>query len=439
MIAGVRVALCSLLATLAAACTADPCTEVIDRFTGAPQPTFECPSGQVCYQGACVASCNAGAERSEVCDTDDDCASSARPTCIDKRCSACVDDQVCIPVTNVCSSVIILASDGGQRDANVPAYNPPQDGGWVDGSVFSRDSGVQQMQSEVPPSHVGSIRLNQITRHLPMRRTESAVDITALDIRGRGRVKSSTATRPFSDVTYRCDILSRVTYASTPTTANIGDIRIVNSDENIPGVVGAPYVAKFEDRLGRYVLDNPIPTDFLAFSSTVPPARLGYVDVLSTGQTMVGINGWPARAESYHVVYQLSPTSAVRPETGQLENTPALLRSGTVVENPAASGIPFRWNSPQLFPGVTVRVRVDGPSYDLECVADEGAERVFVISRMLDAFRSLNQLPANDVRDLSFERVFRKRIEVPSAIEMGIKVELDLEIRHAHVTQITFR
>ncbi len=434
-----RLALVAILAvTAAAGCKAERCTEVRDPLSGKLRPTFECPGGQLCYQGACVAVCNAGAERSEICETNDECANSARPNCIDKRCSACEDEQVCVPVVNVCADVTVLSNDGGAREPRVPMFTPAQDGGWVDGSVFSRDTGAQQMTSAVDISHATSIRISQINRHRPAPTLDSDITINSLDIRGRGR-EVSTSTETYSALTSRCDILTKVGFVSTPTSASIGELRIEDADPNTPAILGGPFIASFSETTARYELDQPVPQDLLAFSSTVPPARLAYLDIVSPGLTTAGIRPFPALAESYHVIYELSPTAAIRPETGRLEDTPRLLRQGIVVANPASTGVPFRWNSPQTFPGVDVRVRITGPNYDLECVADEMAERLFVISRMLDAFRNLNNLPANDIRDLSFERVFRRRIDVPSEVERGIRVELDLEIRHAHVTQITFR
>ena len=69
-----------------AGCKAQPCSTP-DEFN--PISTVECPSGELCYQGACVPACNAGAERTERCESDSECTNSARPMCLDNFCTAC--------------------------------------------------------------------------------------------------------------------------------------------------------------------------------------------------------------------------------------------------------------------------------------------------------------------------------------------------------------
>ena len=418
-----------LATATAAGCAAEPCTQGNDDAFG-PSASVECPSGTLCYQGECVLSCNAGAELFDKCESDDDCTDSARPNCVDRYCSACDPGLFCVPTLNLCMTVRELPSDGGARDATTPRATTPQDGGWIDGSVFRQDSGVAQQTQTVPASHVGLIDISQSLRYVGLRTVQTtSISVVVRDVRGRGRTESATVTDPVIQNTHRCDLLTHETYASAPPSADLGPIRFENQSKS-RGLIGAPYGASFDARARGYLVTPRVPHDLLVHSSTAP-AHLGYVDVIGLGKAALTVGTFGGQ-DPNHVPHALSVDGTTRTH----------LVNGFRVDRPPSTPLTFRWRKPgeAIFRGVHLAVRIAGPLSELRCEAlEEKFGIITVPTTMLSQFIDHNQLQVGDRRELVFERVFGRRVPVPSDVEgTGVKVDLSVRIRHRHVADITF-
>jgi hypothetical protein len=141
-------------------CKAAHCTP---REPNQPSPAVECPSGQLCYQGECQPTCNAGAEEapSNRCDSTKPTCSSPRPYCVDGFCSACPEGQRCIADLNICAA-FVASDDASEVEAGLTVKTiaqSPLDGGYIDGSPFAHN--VSEMMGPVmgldQPTHIGLI------------------------------------------------------------------------------------------------------------------------------------------------------------------------------------------------------------------------------------------------------------------------------------------
>lgn len=423
---------CALLvAAFVGGCSAQPCSDnTRDPFR--PTNDIACASGELCYRGECVPACNAGAERSEKCEDNAGCKSTARPNCIDKFCSACGKDSTCVPALNICAPIEDAPSDAGPRDVPpMPMGTAPIDAGPLDATTFSRDSGVEVVEA-IDPSIFGLIDVAQTERYASgQRTTQSLVTISTVDLRGGAvRIGSSTVTRSSGDATFRCDVQTNIRDIGTTTSANLGQITISN-DESAGLTLESGIVGNFSG--GAYVVTPALPSRLLSFSSTAGP-RLGEIRMLGRGNPALTVGVFPpADDEPIHVPHELFPGS------DGTDDTPAALRAGITVARPAGRKLVFLWKGAPRISGVRVVVRIDGPTHQLRCTGDDMAERIEVVTRMLDTFVQANQTPPNTRYPIHFERVFSKRIDVASDIEMGVLVDMTIQVRHTHTTDILFQ
>lgn len=420
-------------AMTAPGCGAKPCSpNTGDPFTSVA--AVECASGDLCYQGECVPGCNAGAERTDRCDTDSDCGDPSRSKCVDRFCSACDEGSQCVSSLNICAVIIDAQLDGGSGDASlVPTANAPRDGGFIDGSVFTSDTGVEDQPEAIPPSHYATIDIAQIRSFREGRVSDSStIAVSVVDVSAGGRVQSATVTPPSGQNEFRCDVLSNVVDTGA-VPADFGRIAISNSART-PGVNPESQIYEAVFNGAGYSVSPPPPAGLLIFSSTVSPGRFSEVDISGAGNMVLTVGSFPPTGDpSFHVPFELFPgrNSEVQ--------TPELLTTGIQVERPAERKIVLLWEHPRRFAGVNIVVRVPGPTHQIRCTADDTAERVEIVARIMDAFVQANGTPRGTTYPLIFERVASRRVVVPSDVDLGILVDMRIQIRHALVTDITFR
>ena len=411
-----------------AGCGAKPCSS--------PDPSravsaVECPSGHLCYQGECKKTCNAGAERATECESDDECTAAARPQCVAGFCSTCDEGSLCVPSLNICESIVAAENDGGSVDASDdPRANPPRDGGFIDGSVFNRDTGTRQMEDDKPPTHYATIDIAQIDTYRDGRITRTAsISVEAVAINDGMYVGNATVARAGQGL-FRCEVRRNAQFTGSSSVADIGVFTFQN-----PRTSGGlrPSNARYEARFvnGAYQVTPTPPVNLFTFSSTQPPSFTS-LELIGRGNRALNIGAFPPPdQDSFHVPHQLFPGR------NRDDDTPALLQSGITVQNPARKLV-FLWKHPSPFPGVNIILRVEGPSHHIRCSADDRSERLEVVARILQTYRDLNQIPPNTTLPLHFEREHGQRLGVPTT-SPDIRVQLELKIRHTLTSWITFQ
>lgn len=408
------------LATSSGGCSGSPCTARAGSG-GRPSSSVECPSGTLCYQGACVRACSAGAEGSESCASDGECEDSARPNCVAGKCSSCESGEICLPGLGLCGSISAPDPDAGPRDGGRIEGSSPLDGGAIDGSILTRDSGVD-VPIGIPPTHLGLVDIAEVTDAIRNVRTAS-LSVELLDVGGLDRVESTTVADPVSIKSGRCEVRTHDRYPNgAPRPADLGPVSI-EPVMSSPGL-DQDYRATFAG--GTYAVAPPLGQPLLIPSTPGNPTNLY---VFGTGAEGITAGPWPGEPRpTLHVPLELMPA----PETI------ALLSSPIDADAIPGGALILRWNrvSALTFRGVRLVVRIEGPTWDLICDSDEEPGLIRVPGTVLELFRSQPGLAPDTTLDLVFERQFSQQLDVAPARPGEQRIELTVRIRSAFVGRI---
>ena len=423
-----------------------------------PSPAIECAAGQLCYQGSCIDSCNAGQERSEDCNVDDDCPS-ARPICNRSFCSACDEGQTCVPTLNLCRVVNLRPTPEPPPMPTISNPKFPIDAGPLDGSAIDPglsleyDAGVANQPNDVEVTHVIFVDIAQYERHLDGVVTQgSLATVRAFAVAGNGvnlRWRSEFAppliecqddddnddgcgTRQTlaSDECIIQPLRTATIAASLPTPIDLGDVRIEDTP-NQPNSIATPIELSFQTNMGSYEVErpNPLPDNLLVYSQL--PSDQNYI--LVSGDGLSGLLSlWPIGENAergHHVPFRLVPSAAT------LQNN---LERRPVITNPPNDNLLFQWT--RIDSGTDtfefVYVRITGNEHELSCLAVEGqngTDSIEIAAGLLAAFRSLEG-PGD--YPLDFERSNRVQLLVNSG--ENALVEPSVRVRHTFQSEITF-
>ena len=463
--AATSIGLFSLVAAaLFGGCTAKPCSST-SLNANEPSPALECPSGELCYQGACILGCSAGQERAEKCGSNSDC-TSARPNCVDGFCSACNQGELCIPTLNICEQVVQVPLPDQATKPQMPNTLPgPLDAGPLDGGSFldgglSRafDAGVAAPPPEAEVTHVGLIDLAQVEDYrggAPAVRRLSVL-INAWDVRGYGRgIKWRADFEPpviqcqdddedrdgcgqldsfeFEQCVIRPLRSVTSSAAAGPTPADLGDVR-VDSHPDFPMSINAVVTAAFDPGLPGYRLSPPVnalPADLLVFS--VVPFENHYLSASSTGDPLVTAGSWPAVVGGafvgHHVPYRLEPS----------QGTLTLLGSAPAVADPASQDVFFQWDridtGDDAFERVVVRML--GASHELFCDASEGQNGEDTLELPAVTLNEWRAREGPGTYRLDFERDSAQRLPING--QTGVLPDVTVRVRHTLVTELRFQ
>lgn len=422
-------------------CSASPC-KATALSGGAPVSSIQCPSGQLCYEGQCRKSCNAGEERATQCTSNNDCKDNARPNCLSAGmssfCSSCATSESCIPRLNICQPVaeIPLPPDPTPMVVIVP---PALDGGPIDAVSLARDSGPMMMPPPQSITHRGSIVLKQSTdfRTDPnaMERPEVEIDFTDV----RMATLSSRRTNVLRLRQCALDRLDVYTSTAAPSPANLGEVRLENDRRLSPPALTATITASFNPASRRYRVVTP---------ATLPPRLLNLsmdrdsrvLQIIGGGQPGL-IARWPdpAPPAGYHIPFRLDPLPA----------TLRLLRDPIVLSSPPdpPQDLVFGWTALRMgthIMGEKVIVELTGQRFGIRCEEEEGTSEsrtdITIPSALISTFVLLERIPRDGTVALpiSFERAYDQQVSVPPDGSAMVVVFTSIHISHAFYGQVRF-
>jgi hypothetical protein len=436
-------------------CSASQCHQPA-HATG-PTPTIECPSGQVCYEGQCRRSCNAGAELSMSCQTEGDCNNASLPFCTSAPnglfCSSCGGNEVCVPELNICQPVSeFTAGDGGMPPplGMIPAG--PLDSGAIDGYSLTRDAEPIAPPSFVDLTHVGTIELAQVTdfRADPGATAQALVTVSFLNIEG---VHPKTQPIRIGDYVNGCELDYLRTFTSTgpqPKPANLGDITFDTDKTSAKPALATSIVAKYDMTMGAYTfmpvnIPNPILELSVPVADPLKPNDDHFASVVSSGFTMTA-GPWPVPQIPFHIPYALdSPQTIPRLKTQiQIQPTPQDLVFTWTLVKPKGGG----------FGSEVVSAEIRGNQYRVACETDESLDTAVgsmtMTSALIQKFIDLEGIRTSStssgfIAPLTFERVDKLVPNVPGTSYMigtsstGMtEIEIQLRFSHKFIGQVRF-
>lgn len=449
---------------LSPGCTDQPCT--IDELRpNTPTTTFECASGDVCYQGQCIKACSAGQERSQECDADSQC-SGALGQCVDGFCSACAQGEYCVPTLDICRPVEELNRPDEPTPPDSLVGRRPVDGGMPSGGIQRiADAGVMGPVMEAEVTHAAYIDISETRNVLGGSATlQPGVMITSFNVDGldvgglRWRADLLDANQlpriqcededenrdgcdarsefASGDCTLR-PLRSVMDPEPTPTPASLGEILITDHPDFpnslIPGdnVETSELRATFSGAGYQLSSQTPLPgAGLLAFSEMGFNQR--FLQVTGTGADGVTASAWPNPPGGnvddvlLHVPYRLEPTA----------ETLSQLQAPIVVGNPVAADLLFQWD--RIDSGTNsferVVVRVPAGDHELYCSAVEGQNGSDSIIIRADILNEMRMRAGDGDYDLYFERTSIQRPQVNPAVEAdaGAVTSVDVTIRIRH-------
>lgn len=413
-------------ASVAPGCAAAECQS--PRNQQRPASVLECPSGTLCYQGACVPSCASGSERVEKCESDDDCPSGVRPNCVERRCSACELGERCIPALDICSPIRANSEDGGIPDPSpttVPAV-PPLDGGQIDGSPLAFDGGEAPPVEEIELTHILTIDAYQRINLTSANTASVAIEIESLDVRGTGRIPTATVGPLVFSSGDECAVRLNDQYTiMAPVPFDLGVIQLqadTGALERTRGLA-ADYVATFVG--GGYDVTPAIAANTLVLFSTTGDVR--GTQISGAGAPPVTLGRWPEGMDAPEIV---SPDVFVL-------STP----SQTILRNIDATGTdPFfelAWTKGIPLPGSRVLVTVSNDACTLRCIFDEADAQLRVTSTTIRQFRGA-PCNARGPHTVFVDRSVGSVLDVRSNFVQNYFVRATAEIRHGYIGRITF-
>jgi hypothetical protein len=395
-------------------CSASQCKQP-DRATG-PTASFECPSGQVCYEGQCRKSCNAGAELDPkmICNNSGDCKDPSLPNCVATQnglfCSSCSESETCVPDYNICQPVTdVIVGDGGSYPMIMNAGqlpNAPLDGAQIDGSTLVKDS---EPPPPPPPqllTHVGHVEVIQVTDYslTPMATEQPSVSIAFQDIRAVVETSSNARILGMGD----CDLDDIRTFSTTAavSNANLGSITIDTSPASPKPAFAQQIAATFNMTTNIYdIMPSPAPNPLLELST---PTEDHFAAIVGMGSPMVTLP-WPSTAFAYHVPYKLTPSS----------DTLTFLRSGVTV-TAIPQDISFTWTAINPggtgFVGEKVIAELRGKRHRIHCESDESLMslgRLTMNSALISELRRRDGLASGENAQITFGRVEEQELGIP--------------------------
>ncbi|MEL7367750.1 MAG: hypothetical protein AAFN74_02475 [Myxococcota bacterium] len=423
-----------VIALLAPPACADKTCTPSDGNNTRPGPAFECAAGEVCYLGRCIATCSAGAELFEKCDSDDDCGG-ARPNCVDTFCSSCEETQTCVPTLNICQSVsaVPLPDLVPRPGAPPPDIPRPLDAGFTPDGIIRpvNDAGVVDQPVDREVTRVAVIDLGVETSYesgAPVSRPIAAIHAfnTAIGagngLKWRVEIDPPRVEEPFPDPVENpdgpaviaddfCEIRQLSTVSGPggpPQPANVGRISLVNPSD-FPNSISPELVATFNGATSAYEVSPPPQANFLSFSTNDPPSP-HFVFVSGAVVQNLIPTIWPQGDDfGHHVPFRLVPT----------DTTESALRNGYRIANPADADLTFRYD--RIDTGndgfEAVFVRITGRRTELFCEQREGPSLggdLRVRASILDAFRQAEG-PNPPPYQLYFERASRELLNPPAA------------------------
>ncbi len=413
-------------ASVAPGCAAAECQS--PRNEQRPASVLECPSGTLCYQGACVPSCASGSERVEKCDSDDDCTSGVRPNCVDRRCSACEQGERCIPALDICSPIRANVDDGGLPDPSptkVPAVSP-LDGGQIDGSPLAFDGGEGPGPDIIDLTHVLSIEAFQRINLVSANTASVGIDIVSLDLRGTGRVPSSTVGPLVFSSGDECAVRLDETYTiQRPVPFDLGTIQLQADTGPLERARGlaADYVATYMN--GRYTVSPGIAANTLLFFSTTGDVR--GTQISGVGAPPVTLGRWPEGTDAPELV---------SPDVFAL-STPSQNALRAIDATGPDPFFELAWTKGIPLPGSRVLVTVGNGTCTLRCTFDEADAQLRVTSRTIRQFRDA-PCNARGSHDIIVERSVGSVLDVRSNFDADYAVRATAEIAHGYIGRITF-
>ncbi|MBI4821110.1 MAG: hypothetical protein HY791_32925 [Deltaproteobacteria bacterium] len=412
-----------------AGCTAQQC-QGAGGDPDRPSSAVECGAGFLCYRGSCVGGCNAGAEHVQACTANGDCDDPVRSSCVAGFCSACAENEVCVPRLNICERVRSQSFDGGPRDAGPPKAQDPLDGGRIDGSVFRLTDTGDDDPIDVPFSHYGTITISRVEDMLT---STVKSDITAeiLDVRNSSVAPENVEINDSDRNPYvECEIaeLQRI---APRTEISIADISIQG---DLRGGVGLGYNLHFDGM--HYVVEPTPPPDLLVYTIVGDEKT---VRAIGGGNRGLGFFPFPPAEDPSHLIpYELT----INPE---MVNK---LRTGFVVANPPGDAILFSWSQPFACPagapdqchgrGHSIVVRVVSPTHEMRCSGPE-ISPIRLTEPFLARFHNVANLGPNTVLPLFFERRYLSRMSMPTQLESGVRIDMKMIITHAFQSRIIFQ
>lgn len=438
-------------------CAAEPCSPT-SLNDDVPSPAIECAAGKLCYQGSCIQSCNAGQERSERCNVDDDCPS-ARSICNQGFCSACEQEQRCVPTLNLCRPISLRPTPAPPPMPTVSNPKFPFDAGPLDGSAIDPglllefDAGDVNQPVGQEVTHVVFVDVAQFENRLGAPVASSLVNVHAFRVAGNGvnlrwrgefsppliecqdddnnddgcgarrsQASDECVIRPLRAVT--------ASDGTVPTSLDLGGVRIDNSIDR-PNSIRTPVEVSYQGASANYQVNQPVPLpdDLLVFSEL--PQNQHFI--LIAGDGFSGIfEPWPVGPNAdrgHHVPFRLMPSLPT------LQNN---LERRPVVANPPLNNLLFQWT--RIDSGTDtfefVFVRITGNEHEMSCLAVEGrngADSIEIAAGLLASFRTLEG-PGDYPMD--FERSNTVKLLVNS--EQDALVESSVRVRHTFQSEITF-
>lgn len=434
------------------ACTQDTCS-VDPRRPTEPVPAVECPSGDVCYRGACFRSCSAGREAAgdNTCESNDDC-SGARGNCVEtlqsslvvKICSACEAGERCVPVLDICQRVdeVPRGDEPPRPPLNAPRPPGPRDAGVLDaGLVRGPDESPDAGQVNLPLTRTVFVDVAKVEVRTNPALNGDRVEVASYDVRGNsaGLIWRTEFSPPRIEVNVEsdadCELNRLEATTATPTSANFGVIRI--GDFNTTRGVTQEVVATFDDTTQRYGLDpNPIPQPLVTLSN-FDTLESTFITVTGEGLNNVTDSSWPMTEVGLHVPFDL------RLETASEADLASTISLGAA-PNPVLRDISMRFNRVGTGVVATERIvlRVPGQNHEILCQQPEGPSsdnQIVVRAGLLERFRTL-EAPAVGARyPLIIERASAERLQVnPDPMQPDERLFVSVRVRHSLEGEISF-
>jgi hypothetical protein len=431
------------LGTALGGCTSDTCPSTGQSL--APEPSINCQSGFLCYQGQCLRSCSPGQERAQSCEQDSDC-DSVRPVCNNEGfCSACEGGQGCLPTLNVCDSV-----------ENVPTPNPPDqpiggfagqrpmDGGTIDGYVISQEPNPEPIPVLINPTFVGFVEAAVDVDKRPGGTTSTSLSVVAYDVKSKGTTDSQGVSldwrpdispvaqaEPFSDKLI-CGVVRFKRDGDVALPASMGKVTIRDAATapTPPKAIVADFTATFVGN--AYALDPGVGNPLLTLSRT---GSEKFINVIGDpAPARFTPKKWPRNdAPNLHVPYVLDPTSS----------TNTLLQSGFSVSITTPLDQDFGWEPTSAgFDNESVRVRIQTTRCELDCRRFEDSSSV-VPNLKIEAgvFRDLitcdGGVSPGQVLPVRFERSYSTSLPLDFDPETE-NIQIIVRFRYSLVTALTF-
>lgn len=403
-------------------CAAEQCQS--PRFIQKPTAVLECPSGTLCYQGACEPSCASGAEGVEKCDSDDDCTSAVRPNCVDRHCSTCNVGERCIPALDICSPIRGNETDGGfaPGDAGTVRGVSPLDGGTIDGSVLSFDSGAPETPTERVITHRLEIEVTQRI-DLSTNSASTAVRLDSLDYRNTGRVAGATVAPPVQVNGSECEVRLKDSFTSPARSVDLGNIQLQQDQGALMRESGltANFLATFVG--GRYrVSPTPSATALIVASTS---DRLRGVEISGAGMLNITNGRWPPVMDAPEVIV---------PDAFVLAPASRMLLGNIDARNPNYA-LELSWTQGIRLPSSRVLVQMESETCTLRCTFLEDSAQLRIGAQTFGPFRG-PMCNGGGVRRILVDRSSGSVLNANSNTAAGIAISATAEFALGYIGRI---